>query len=93
MENDNKHDLDQKDPMTNQDVKPLIVKGKKMNYLTTINPCRIEEIEFSLEGEASDPATGKINLETMFNFTGADEAGNSYGGRCIIEMIIVNQDD
>ena len=93
MDNDKKGQAIPTEDPTHESVKPLIVKGKKMNYLTTINPCRIEEIEFSLEGEASDTHTHKINLETMFNFTGSGAAANSYGGRCIIEMIIVNQDD
>lgn len=53
-------------------------KGKKMNYLTTINPTHLEEIEFTFETEDDDGLTTKGIFNT--------------NGRAIIELVLVSKD-
>ena len=57
-------------------------KGKKMNYLTTINPTHLEEIEFTLETETKPGADGIVTTKSIFNTN----------GRAIIELVLVSKD-
>jgi len=66
------------------ETQPLIVKGKKMNYFTTINSCKINELEFTLEGEFID--SNNIVLDSIFK-------NSDFGGRTTIELVIIADDD
>ena len=57
-------------------VKFFSTKGKKMNYLTTINPTHLEEIEFTFETESGQ------TTKSIFNTN----------GRAIIELVLVSKD-
>ena len=67
--------------------KCFTVKNKKLNYVTTINPMEISDIEFTLE-QLTDPTGGPpltISTTSLFN---DDTTGNL---RIIIELVVISQ--
>jgi len=65
------------------------VKNKKLNYVTTINPMEIGDIEFTLEQlshpTSTPPAPPTISTTSLFNRTTTEHL------RIIIELVVITQ--